>query len=349
MKLTAQEIAEMIGGRVHGDPATPITGVNGIKEARPGDLCFVRDARYAAFLATTQASAVLIASPPPDCPITAIQVGAPDLAFARILHLFATEQAKHPQGRHPTAVVASSVMLGDGVALGPHVVIEEGARIGDRAILYAGVYVGRDCVVGPDTILYPNVTLREGTEIGARCVIHAGAAIGSDGFGFAPMDGKWLKIPQAGRVVIEDDVEIGSNTAIDRATFGITRIGRGTKIDNLVQVGHNVVVGENCAIAGQAGIAGSAIIAEGVRIGAQSGITGHIDIGAGATIAACAGVTKGIAPGAVVSGFPATDHRTETRIKASLRWVPDLIRRVKQLERQIEALEAQRHGKTTDD
>lgn len=347
MKLTAHEIAEMIGGRVVGDPATPISGLNGIREARPGDLCFVRDARYAQFLPTTQASAVLIAAPPPDCPITAIQVDAPELAFARILHLFAAEQTAHPQGRHPTAVLAATALLGDNVALGPHVVIEEGARIGDRAILYAGVYVGRDCTIGPDTLIYPNVTIREGTEIGARCIIHAGAAIGSDGFGFAPIDGKWLKIPQAGRVILEDDVEIGSNTAIDRATFGITRIGRGTKIDNLVQVGHNVNIGENCAIAGQAGIAGSAIIAEGVRIGAQSGINGHIDIGAGATIAACAGVTKSIAPGAVVSGFPAMDHREETRIKASLRWVPELIRRVKQLERHIETLEAQLHGKTT--
>lgn len=341
MELTVGAIAEMVGGAVHGDPAVHVTGVNGIQEARPGDLTFVRAARYAAHLQTTQAAAVLMAEAPEGLPIPVIVVGAPDLAFAQVLQHFELEQRNHPTGIHHLALVEDGATLGKDVALAAHACVSAGATLGDGVVLYPGVFVGRDCHVGPNSILYPNVTLREGTRIGANTIIHANTAIGSDGFGFAPLGGQWMKIPQVGVVIIGDNVEIGSNTAIDRATFGETRIGSGTKIDNLVQIGHNVHIGEHCVIAGKTGIAGSAVIGDHVRIGAQSGVAGHLDIGAGATVAARSGVTKSIPPGAIVSGFPAMEHNRERRILAAQRRVPELIRRVKELERRLAALQGE--------
>jgi len=343
MDWTLGDIAALLGGELHGNPATAITGVNGIREAGPGEITFVRDKRFAGMLAETRAAAVLMNYLPDAPPLAVIVVPKPDIAFAHLLHEIALFETFHPEGIHPTAVVGEGAELGEGCALDAHVCIAPGARLGQGVIVYAGVYIGRNCRIGDGTILYPNVTVREGTEIGARCIIHANAAIGSDGFGFAPIDQKWVKIPQVGRVIIEDDVEIGSNTAIDRATFGITRIGRGTKIDNLVQVGHNVEIGENCAIAGKAGIAGSARIGNGVQIGAEAGVKGHIEVGDGAIIAARGGATKSVAPGAVLSGFPAVDHNEERRMIAARTRTPELIRRVRALERRLEALEKDAH------
>jgi len=344
MNLTVNEIAAMIGGTVHGDGTTAITGVNGIEEAGEGDLIFVRDAKYAALLSESKASAVLIADVPDPCPMPAIQVGAPDLAFAQILQSIDTEQTHHPDGIDPAARVHAEATIGEGVGVGANATIEAGAQLGEGVKVYAGAFVGRDAALGAGTVVYPNAVIREGCRIGARCVIHSGAIIGSDGFGFAPLGGQWAKIPQVGIVVLGDDVEVGSCTCIDRATFGETVVGAGTKIDNLVQVGHNVRIGEHCAIAGTTGIAGSARIGNGVRIGASSGIIGHIEIGDNATVAARSGVTNSIEPGRVVSGFPAIDHSEQRRLMVGQRRVPDLLRRVKQLERKLAALEDQQHG-----
>lgn len=335
MNLTVQEIADMVGGHVNGDPTVTITGVNGIREAEAGELCFVRDARYAQYLETTRAAAVLIAEVPEGLAIPAIVTTAPDLAFAQILQHCSQEQTHHPTGVHETAVIAESATLGDDVALDSFVRIAEGAVLGARVVVYSGAYIGRNCMIGDDTVIYPNAVIREESQIGARCVIHSGACVGSDGFGFAPLGGRWMKIPQIGRVEIGDDCEIGSLTAIDRATFGVTRLGEGVKIGNLVQIGHNVEIGDHSIVAGKTGIAGSAVIGKHVRIGAQSGINGHIDIGDGATVAARAGVTKSLKPGAIVSGFPARPHEEERKITASLRWLPDLVRRVRALERLV--------------
>ncbi len=340
MDMTVGQIAQLVGGDVLGDAETRITGVNGIREAQPGELTFIRAARYQQYLATTKASAVLVSDTPDEAvAIPIIRVSAPDLAFAQVLQHCSEEQTQHPEGIHETAVVGKNVQLGEGVALDAHVRIADDCVIGDGVVLYAGVYVGRGCVIGDNTVVYPNVVLREETEVGARCVLHAGASIGSDGFGFAPLGGRWMKIPQVGRVVIGDDVEVGANTTIDRATFGITRVGQGTKIDNQVQIGHNVELGEHCAIAGMVGIAGSAIVGDHVRVGASAGIGGHIDIGAHATIGARAGVNKSVKPEKIVSGFPAVDHTVQRRIMVAQQKTPEMLRRIRQLERKLQALE----------
>jgi len=349
MDMTTEDIARLTGGVVKGDGAVRITGVNGIREAHPGDLTFVRSARYASFLAATQASAVLMEEAPKDCRITVIEVAKPDLAFAAVLQHLGTQQVKHPSGVHPTASIAADARLAPGVALDAHVRIGEGAEIGERVVLYAGVYVGARAVIGAHTVVYPNVVIREYCSVGARCILHAGAIIGSDGFGFAPLEGRWAKIPQVGRAVLGDDVEVGANTCIDRATFGETRIGQGTKIDNLVQIGHNVEIGEHCVIAGKVGIAGSAVLGNWVRIGAATGIGGHLDIGDGATVAAWSGVTKAVPAGAVVSGFPAMDHAEARRILVAQQRVPELVRRVRRLERNTEAQEKNLHEQAAND
>jgi UDP-3-O-[3-hydroxymyristoyl] glucosamine N-acyltransferase len=349
MNKTLAEIAGLVGGSVAGDPAVRITGVNGIREAGPGDLTFVRDARYAPLLAESRAAAVLIAAVPEGCAMPAIITPVPDLAFARILQLCEFEQLQHPSvGVHPQAVLGEGVQLGADVRIDAFVRIADGAVLGDGAILYAGAYAGRNAKIGAGTILYPGAVVREECEIGARCILHANCTIGTDGFGFAPLDGRWAKIPQVGRVVVEDDCEIGSNTTIDRATFGVTRVRRGTKIDNQVQIGHNADIGEDCAIAGMAGIAGSAIIKNGVRVGAQAGVNGHIIIGEGATIAARGGATGPVDAGKIVSGFPAIEHHEARRVQVAQYRVPELLRRVKQLERQLQALEDKINAETTD-
>lgn len=342
MNMTVGEIAEQVGGRVHGDASVRITGVNGIKEAEPGELTFVRDGRYAPLLAESRASAVLIAEAPADLAIPAILTPMPDLAFARILQLCEFEQLQHPPvGVDKQAVVSESAVLGKDVRIDALARIADGAVLGDGVVVYAGAYVGRNARIGAETVLYPNAVVREACELGARCILHANSTIGTDGFGFALLDGRWAKIPQVGRVIVGDDCEIGSNTTIDRATFGVTRVGAGTKIDNQVQIGHNAAIGENCAIAGMAGIAGSAVLENGVRVGAQAGINGHINIGEGATIAARGGAVGPVPAGKIVSGFPATEHEQWRRTQVAQARVPELLRRVKQLERQLERLEKQ--------
>ena len=346
MDMTVAQIAALVGGRVMGEGETVITGVSGVREAAPGDLTFIRAARYAEFLGASNASAVLIAEPVPECTIAQILVAQPELAFAKVLQHFELQQTRHPRGIHPTAVVGEGVTLGTEVSLDAHVRIADDCVIGAGSVVYAGAYIGRGCRIGTHCVIHPNAVLREETQLGDRCIVHAGATIGSDGFGFAPMGGRWVKIPQIGRVVVGDDVEIGSGTAIDRATFGVTRIGDGTKIDNLVQIGHNVEIGKHCAIAGMVGIAGSAIIKDNVRIGAGAGITGHITVGEGAIIAGWAGVTKSIEAGKLVSGFPAQDHNDERRVVAAQQRGPEVLRRVKQLERQLQMLETKLNEQT---
>ncbi|HPO12373.1 MAG TPA: UDP-3-O-(3-hydroxymyristoyl)glucosamine N-acyltransferase [Candidatus Hydrogenedentes bacterium] len=341
MCMTVGDIAQLVGGTVAGDSSLPITGVNGIKEAQAGDLTFVRSARYLPLIFSTKASAVLIAEQPEGKTPSLILCSQPDLAFAQVLQCFSQRQTQHPSGIHPTAVIGENVILGQDVALDAHVYITSECEIGARTVIYPGVYIGRRVKIGEDTVIYPNVVLREDTEIGSRCILHAGAVLGSDGFGFAPLAGQWMKIPQIGRVVVEDDVEIGSNTTIDRATFGVTRIRRGTKIDNLVQIGHNVEIGEHCALAGMVGVSGSVMIGNHVQLGAGVGIAGHIDIGEKARVGARSGVHKSVAPGAIVSGYPAIEHEKFLRVVAVSRNLPEWTRRVRQLERQVEALEKQ--------
>jgi len=349
MSKTVAEIAEQIGGVVIGDRDVRITGVNGIREAGPGDLTFVRSARYRPFLSTTKAASVLVSPDITEGHRSLIQVPNPDLAFARILQDFAAERTHRPIGIHPTVVIGGNVSLGKNVTLGAYVVLADHCRIGDAAILYPGVYIGYGAQIGPGTVIYPNTVVLEGVTVGARCILHSGVVLGADGFGFAPLKGAWTKIPQVGTVIIGDDVEIGANTAIDRATFGATRIGSGTKIDNLVQIGHNVEIGEHSIVAGTAGIAGSAVIGSHVMIGAGAGVAGHLDIGDNVQVAGFSGVTKSITSGQVVSGFPAIDHNRDKRIQAGQRMLPDALRRLRRIEQRVQELEEQLHGKAADD
>ena len=346
MDKSVGELAVLVGGVVVGDPSVRITGLNGIQQAQRGELTFVGNRRYLPYLGTTAASAVLVAPDAGAPERTLIQVKNPYLAFVRVLQEYAASAPiPHPTGIHETAVVGRNVSLGQHVALDAHVRIADNCVIGDNVVLYAGVYVGDSSCIENDTVVYPNVSIRERTRIGARCIIHAGVVLGSDGFGFAPVNGTWFKVPQVGTVRIGDDVEIGANTAIDRATFGTTVIGCGTKIDNLVQIGHNVEIGEHCVISGMTGVAGSTRIGCHVTIAAQVGIADHMEIGDNVTIAGRSGVTHSVASGQVVSGFPAIDHETDKRVVAGLRRLPELPRRVRELERRIQKLEEELHGK----
>lgn len=353
MDTTVGEIAALVGGTVAGEPVLRITGLNGIKQARPGELAFLGNRKYQCFLESTQASAILVPQdfeePAPLEGRAYIRVKSPYAAFVRVIQEYAPRaDAFHPQGIHPTAVVGKNVSLGKGAALDAHVCIADDAVIGDGAVLYAGCYVGRSSSVGAGTVLYPNVVLREGVTVGARCILHAGVVIGADGFGFAPVGGKWFKIPQTGIVIIGDDVEIGANSAVDRATFGATVVGRGTKIDNLVQIGHNVEIGEDSVISGMTGIAGSATIGNHVIIAGQVGVADHSEIGDGVTIGTRSGVSGSVEPGLVVSGFPLLKHKQDLRIHAAMKQLPEWPRRMRDIERRIETLEEGFCGKTED-
>ncbi|MBD3368407.1 MAG: UDP-3-O-(3-hydroxymyristoyl)glucosamine N-acyltransferase [Candidatus Eisenbacteria bacterium] len=343
MKKTLAELAEMIGGTVSGDASVTIDGVAGIREARPGQLTFLANPKYERYLETTAASAVVVS---PEHREAGESVGRPLLvcrnpygAFARAMELFAGPRAVVERGVHPTAVVSDSASLGADVAVGACAVIMERATIHDRVVIHPGVYVGPGVEVGEDTVLYPNASIKAASVLGERVIVHSGSVIGSDGFGFASENGEHRKVPQIGNVVIEDDVEIGANVCIDRATTGTTLVSRGTKIDNLVQIGHNVVVGEGSIVVAQVGISGSTELGRNVVVGGQAGLAGHITIGDRAMIGAQAGVTRDVPPGERVSGYPARKHSQAKRLLACIARLPDLIRKVSELERRLDSLD----------
>ena len=348
MIATVADIAALVQGRVIGDETTTITGFSGIREAQPGDLTFLADSRYERFLQNTPAAAVLVRPEisQASCPI--IQVDNPYDAFLRVVMQFRPSLSPLPTGIHPSAIIGINVKLGDNVTVGAHAYIGDNSVIGHRTVIYPNVFIGANCNVGTDSVIYSNVSIREHVEIGARCIIHCGAVIGSDGFGFAFRNGKHEKIPQVGTVIIGDDVEIGANTTIDRATFGKTVIGTGTKIDNLVQIGHNTVIGKHCIVCGNVGISGSAILGDYVTVAAGAGIAGHLEVGAQSTIAALSGVTKSLPPKSIVSGFPAVDHEMEKRMKASLRRLPEALKTIRSLEKRIVELETLLHARETE-
>ena len=345
MNKSVHEVAEMVRGKVVGDGEVRITGLGGIAEAVDGDLTFLGSPRFLSHLQTTGAAAVLV---PEHCvngtkkPL--IQVLDPYRAFTLMLSEIEAETLKHPTGIHPTAVVGKNVTLGKGVALDAHVTLSDGCNIGDGAILYAGVYVGRGASIGAGTVIYPNTTIREGVALGARCLIHNNASIGSDGFGFQSANGARAKVPQVGCVIVGDDVEIGANSSVDRATCGETRIGDGTKIDNLVQIGHNVKIGKHCTISGSSGIAGSATIGDHVTIGGMVGVGDHVEIGDNVMVGGRSGVTKSVEAGRVVSGFPVRDHDESRRIVAGQRRLPQALRKIRQLEERLKLLEQRLDG-----
>jgi UDP-3-O-[3-hydroxymyristoyl] glucosamine N-acyltransferase len=288
----------MCGGQLTGDPALVINGAASLLDAAPGEISFFSDPRYTLLLRQTQASAIFVPADfqEPVSPAQ-IRVANPAQAFARIVAKLAPEPIKFAPGVHPTAIIHATARLGHDVSVQPHAVIEAGTTIGDDTIIGAGCYIGPECTIGAQTVLYPNTVIRERCIIGTRVIIHSGTVIGADGFGFEMIEGRFTKVPQTGIVQIDDDVEIGANTTIDRARFGRTWIQHGVKIDNLVQIAHNVVIGEHTAIAAQAGLAGSVRIGKYVLIAGQAGFVGHVEVSDRAIIGAQSGVTKSIGAG----------------------------------------------------
>jgi UDP-3-O-[3-hydroxymyristoyl] glucosamine N-acyltransferase len=340
MGVALKELAGIVGGEVVGDSSVVIDGVAGIKEAMPGDITFLANPRYEKFMESTQASAVI--APPGTSghgkPLLLSE--NPYLSFVKAVEFFVPNKNNYPRVIHPSAVIDDTAQFGSGVGIGACAVIEAGVRIGDGSMVLAGTFIGRDTEIGKDCLVYPNVTIREEVKIGDRVIIHGGAVIGSDGFGFAKDGEVYRKIPQIGNVVIEDDVEIGANVTIDRATTGTTRVGRGTKIDNLVQIAHNVVIRENCILVAQVGIGGTTEVGKGATLAGQAGAVGHIKIGDGAVVAAQAGVTKSIPANTMVSGYPAREHNQARKIYASFQKLPGLIKRVADLAERLADIEA---------
>ncbi len=340
MRKTLREIAKLIEGEVVGEADVVITGISGIKEAGPGDITFLANPKYAPLLATTAACAVII-SKDTGLPATksAIRVDNPSLAFAKVISLMNPDSITHHKGIHSSVVLGKGVKLGKDSAIGPYVVIEDAVIIGDNAVIYSGCFIGREAKIGDNALIYPNVSIRERVAIGDRVIIHSGTVIGSDGFGFVEVNGKHHKIAQVGTVEVGDDVEIGANVTIDRARFDKTIIGRGTKIDNLVQIAHNVVIGENCLIVAQVGISGSTVIGNNVILAGQAGLVGHISVGDNAIVTAQSGVSKSIPAGAMFSGYPARPFHENQKAHAYVHNLPKLFDLVKELKKKIEDLE----------
>lgn len=338
MSVRLAEIAKWIGGTVDGDDSLQISGLAKIEEAQPGQLTFIANPKYSKYAETTRASAILVDLDFAKSEKTLIRVKDPYFAFLKVVKHLYPEQIGVEPGVHPSAVVGEGSTVGKEVRIGPFVAIGRNCRIGDGVTLYPGVVLGDNVSIGDGSLLYANVSVREGCRIGGNVIIHMGAVIGSDGFGFAFVDGHYEKIPQTGIVVIEDDVEIGANTTIDRATLGETIIRRGTKIDNLVQIAHNVEIGEHTAIAAQAGISGSTKIGKYVKMGGQAGLVGHISVGDYAAVGAQAGVTKAVPPKVFVSGYPAREHMKAKREEASLARLPELLKKIRRMEAEITAL-----------
>lgn len=348
LKKTLKEIARLVDGELIGDGRIEITGVCGIEDAGVGDITFVSNPKYLSRINSTKASAVIVSQDMRPQKKSVIQTKNPSLAFAKIVSLLAPEDTKHPKGIHPQAVIGENVKLAEDIAIGAFSVIEDNVEIGPGSIIYAGCYIGHDVRIGSNTIIYPHVTVREKVQIRNNIIIHNGAVVGSDGFGYSVVDGIHRKIPQLGAVVIEDDVEIGANVTIDRARFEKTVIGKGTKIDNLVQIAHNVVMGENCIIVAQAGISGSTTLGKNVTLAGQVGLVGHIKIGDNVVVAAQSGVTKDVPPGVVVFGSPARPMSLARRLNACIQRLPKLFKLVTGLEKRIEKLE-KTYGVSTDD
>jgi UDP-3-O-[3-hydroxymyristoyl] glucosamine N-acyltransferase len=340
MALTLSEIAGIAGGELAGDGSLQIRGVARIEEAGPGDLSFLVNARYARYLNDSKVAALIV---PKDLsleiPIPLIRAENPYFAFLKVVNVFYPPKPLIEKGIHPTAVIPKSTCVGQDVSIGAYVVIGEDCQIGDGSVILPGVVLGNRVIVGNQCLLHANVSIREDVRLGNRVILHNGVVLGSDGFGFTFEDGRYVKIPQVGSLVIQDDVEIGANTAIDRAMLGETLICKGAKLDNLVQIGHNCTVGDHTVISGQAGLSGSTHIGRYVRIGGQAGFAGHLKVGDKSAIGAQAGVSKDVPESMMVSGYPAKPHRDELRIEAAALRLPELLKAFKDLQNRVRDLE----------
>lgn len=338
-RMTLQELAERLGARLVGDGETIITGMAGIEDAREGHLTFVANPRYRNKLLSTGASAVIVPPDMEEAPVALLVTPEPYVAFTRALQILHPQERPEP-GISPDARVDPSARVGRGVTLFPFVYVGREAEIGDRSILYPFAYVGDRVRLGQDCRIHSHASIREGCELGDRVILQNGAVVGADGFGYAQEGGRHHKIPQVGIVRIEDDVEIGANACIDRGTMGETRIGRGTKIDNLVQVAHNVQVGEDVILVSQTGISGSTTIGDRAVLAGQVGVVGHIRIGKDVRIGAKSGVHSSILEGRIVSGIPAMPYENFLKTMAALKHLPKMRERLRKLEKVVETLAA---------
>jgi UDP-3-O-[3-hydroxymyristoyl] glucosamine N-acyltransferase len=332
-QLSLKEIARLVQGTLSG-PDRKVRSVKPLEEAGEEDLSFLTLSRYLPLMESSRAGGVLVAPGITSQRLSLIVVERPYVALAKVMPLLHPPLKPSP-GVHPTSSVESDCILGQGISLGAFVSVGRGCRIGNGTVLSAGVTLGQEVRIGEDCLVHPGVRILDRCLVGNRVIIHAGTVVGSDGFGFAEEGGTHLKIPQIGNVVLEDDVEIGANVTVDRATFGTTWIRKGTKIDNLVQVGHNCDIGENCILVAQVGLSGSVRVGRGSIFAGQSGSVGHIRIGERVRVGAKSAVTSDLPDGAFVIGHPARDHREWKKSQAGLGRLPELRKRVAELERRV--------------
>ena len=330
MKL--RELAELTGGRISGDPDVEITGVSGIKEAQEGDITFLTDKKILKGISGLNASALIVKEEIKEPAVSMLIVDNPQYVFARALEIFYVKPY-NPSGVSDKAIIGKDVHMGDDVSVHPLAHINNNVILGARVVVSPGVYIGEGVSIGDDSVIYPNVTIRENVRIGKKVIVHSGAVIGSEGFGYVWENGMHYKIPQVGGVIIEDSVEIGANVCIDRATVENTIIGCGTKIDNLVQIAHNVRIGKNCLILGQVGISGSVEIGDGVILAGQVGVRDHVKIGSRAMAGAQAGIGNDIPEERIYSGSPAIPHKTWLRSQNIYAKLPEYVKRLQELER----------------
>ncbi|HWD91783.1 MAG TPA: UDP-3-O-(3-hydroxymyristoyl)glucosamine N-acyltransferase [Verrucomicrobiae bacterium] len=339
MSFTVAQIAEQLRGEIIGDASTPLTGFAPADSARTGDLTFADKEEYFISAEASPAAAVLVSGPFTSATKVLIRVPNTRIAVARVLPTFFPPDER-PLGIHPGANIAPSAQIDATAHIGPGCVIGERVKIGARSVLMGGNHVGRDCQIGDDVCLFPNVVLYARSQIGHRVAIHAGTVIGSDGYGYVFDEGRHRKVLQVGNVVIHDDVEIGANTAIDRGALGSTIIGQGTKIDNLVHIAHNVVIGRHCLVMGQVGFAGSTRLGDYCVIASQSGIAGHLKLGHQATVGAKSGVMRDVPDKGTVLGIPAAPDKQAKRQFIAVQQLPEMIRRMRDLEKQVAELSA---------
>ena len=328
MEVTAKQLAEMTGGIVEGNPEERVCGFAKIEEAGPGDLSFIANPKYAHYAGESKASVLLVRTDfevPEGVKATLVRVSDPYSTLGLLLRM-AESSKEAPKGVENPVYVGEGTTLPSDIYLGAFAYIGKNVKLGEGVSIYPQVYIGDNCEIGAHTKLYPGVKIYPGCKIGSRCVVHSGTVIGSDGFGFAPVDGRYEKIPQIGGVIIEDDVEIGANTTIDRATFGNTVIGRGTKLDNLIQVAHNVKIGEDNVFAAQSGIAGSTKIGNGNRVGGQVGFAGHITIGNHNEFGAQSGLHTNVGDNKRLIGYPAVDVKDFAKNTVYIRRLSELFR-----------------------
>jgi UDP-3-O-[3-hydroxymyristoyl] glucosamine N-acyltransferase len=339
MRFKISEIAEKVGGELIGDPSTQITGFAPADAAKSGDLTFADKEAYFQAAEQSEAAAILVSRPFKSARKPLIRVPNARVAVARLLPLFFPPD-EHASGIHPSAVIDPSAQIDPSVHVGPNCVIGPRVRLGARSVLMAGNHIARDCQIGENVTLFPNVLLYPRTQVGNRVTIHGGTVIGSDGYGYVFDEGRHRKVLQVGNVVIQDDVEIGANAAIDRAALGSTVIGKGTKIDNLVHVAHNVVMGNHCLIMGQVGFAGSTKLGDYCVIASQSGIAGHLTLGRQATVGAKSGVMRDIPDGGTVLGIPAQPDKQTKRQWVAAQKLPEMMRELRELQQEVERLKA---------